>query len=1441
MQDAIECPSRAVLQAFHAGELSKSSFEEVRAHLEQCPKCRAVLNTFGASQDGWMARLQRPEASAAGFREVAAQLKMAEPPVAKSELPKLAKDEPTLAVFVHRLLDCGLMTPKEYQVFLDGLPAENRPTTARELAQAMHRQDMLSGFQAQAIWQGKTRGLVVGNYVILDRLGKGGMGQVYKARHRRMDRIVALKLLPTNAMKSADLVQRFQREVRAAAKLSHQNIVTAYDADEDQGLHFLVMEYVDGMDLAALVKRHGTLAVSAAVDYVLQAARGLEYAHQHGVIHRDIKPHNLLIDRHRNVKVLDMGLARLEGSIEPSNVPGIAVADDGLTQIGQVMGTLDYMPPEQALDTRLADARADVYSLGCTLYYLLNGHSPYGGDSMARKIAAHRMAPIPSLRTLRSDVPESLDVVFQKMLAKRPEDRQRTMTAVIAELERCHVEDISNAPSLPDASASFLDTMNLEQADLDTASQQLKPAILSESLLRRSLAISERLIAPGRQLLQHMGKRRRISLAVAVGLGLLAVSLFGIVAKSVSTTSGDREMTRAELEPPVPPPTLPLAPPPAIAPFDAKKAKEHQAAWAKHLGVPVETTNSIGIKLVLIPPGEFDMGASDSQFEQLMKDCESHLKSVSDSTLRESYREYYTASTPQHRVVVTRPFYLSVCETTSTQYCAITGDMHTTFFSGSGIPDAPVAILPWEKARDFCTSLSQRPEEKAKGLVYRLPTEAEWEYACRAGTTTRYHSGDSIAELSKYAWFRAPQRLPLCGQKEPNAWGLHDMHGGVWEWCADRFAPDYYKYAPRENPIGPSSGEMHALRGGCCCDEALAICSFTRIGSKPAEDFCVGIRVIADIPSSNTKSLETAADLKVEQGANDPDKQSAESGPQELKTITGHAGEVAYVAFSPDGKTLASASFDRTIKLWDVATSANTATLEGHAEAVHCMAFSPDGGTLASGSFDGTVKLWNVAARTNTATLKGHANWVVSLAFDREGKKLASGSTDSTVKVWDVATGTNSATLQGHGDGVRSVAISPDGKTLASGSFDATVKLWDLATCENLATLNTDIADDCVVFSPDGKTLASGNRDGSIQLWDLASRTKMFTLKEHDKTIECMVFCADGKNLASGSCDRTIKFWDLTAHTCTATINTHTAEVASLALSPDGKTMVSGSYDKTIRFWDVSSCLAPTTRDRAEAVAPERSSGIQARWFGYGLGDEPGRWMPEVAPYTNVVWDNCWCLSDDARVPFEATLKSAQEHGLPVIVEIMGKDSFGKFLTTGMTIAGSYPNAVVGICVSYTETTPLDWSNFCATAKKLLPRAKLLFLAGWNADPSTQPVPDEIDVLVLGIDCTTVEEARRQIKERFPLWSAKSGNRPILLAWTNSGCNCVPQCQPGVYRTLAEFAKSNQLAGFIAAFYGTLHLGDNSLVPINTRPELVQEMRDIGKDWGAGSEERRHQ
>jgi serine/threonine-protein kinase len=242
-----------------------------------------------------------------------------------------------------------------------------------DLARELVRRGWATVYQLRLVWAGRGSELVLGQYVLLDRLGEGGMGQVFRARHLRLDRIDALKVIRPEHVASPHAHARFLREARAAARLSHPNIVRVYDAGESGGTLFLAMEYLPGIDLARLVQAAGPLPPGEACDYLRQAALGLQHAHERGLVHRDVKPANLLLaEEQGTIKILDMGLARLRPAEEEQSA-------SGLTESGTLMGTLDYMAPEQAMDPHGVDIRADLYSLGCTLYFLLTGRPPFPG------------------------------------------------------------------------------------------------------------------------------------------------------------------------------------------------------------------------------------------------------------------------------------------------------------------------------------------------------------------------------------------------------------------------------------------------------------------------------------------------------------------------------------------------------------------------------------------------------------------------------------------------------------------------------------------------------------------------------------------------------------------------------------------------------------------------------------------------------------------------------------------------------------------------------------------------------------------------------------------------------------------------------------------------------------------------------------------------------
>jgi serine/threonine protein kinase len=331
-------------------------------------------------------------------------------PVSNDELISLVRkselvDEPRLAHCLQQL------DPE----VLAGEPAR--------LAEALVAHGLLTSFQAEQMLQGKCRGFNIGPYKILERLGSGGMALVYLCDDPERQRRVAIKVLPNTRAQDLEYLKRFYREARVAAALDNPHIVRTFDIDHDGRVNFQVMEYVDGSLLHDIVQKFGPLSIPRACDYIRQAAQGLQHAHEASLVHRDIKPGNLILDRSGTVRILDMGLARV--STDES--------EEVITR--GIIGTPDYLAPEQAQDSHNVDIRADIYALGCTFYYLLTGGPPFPEGSVAQKLLWHQTRVPTPLRAFRPEVPEALAAVVHKMLAKNRDNRFQTPVEIVEALE----------------------------------------------------------------------------------------------------------------------------------------------------------------------------------------------------------------------------------------------------------------------------------------------------------------------------------------------------------------------------------------------------------------------------------------------------------------------------------------------------------------------------------------------------------------------------------------------------------------------------------------------------------------------------------------------------------------------------------------------------------------------------------------------------------------------------------------------------------------------------------------------------------------------------------------------------------------------------------------------------------------------------------------------
>ncbi len=450
------CPTHKLLTAYALGTLPLDCCEQIDRHLEQCPDCQAELETCGNAGDTFLSRLQQPD-SAIEFL-----------------------DEEQCAQVMARVAAIG---------------HEPSFTTQRQLDEA--------GSSTTDLGE-------IGPYQLLAKLGAGGMGTVYKAFHPKLKRVVALKMLPTERMQDQQAIARFEREMEAVGRLDHPHIVRATDAGEQDDKHFLVMEYVEGIDLSDLVRRHGPLSVADSCELIRQAAVGLEHAFQASLVHRDIKPSNLMLTTDGSVKILDLGLALL---------PETGEAGRELTTTGQAMGTLDYMAPEQGGDSHEVDIRADIYALGATLYKLLTGEAVFAGEKYntpVQKLTALAITPAPDIQSRRSDVPAELGAIVHRMISKDRDERFSTPSEVAKAL----------ASFAADAELYALMGHTEDSGDLS-----VKPAVTTSttSLRKKSEAIqTDSQLAKARQgsrvSASRKGKRLLLFIALAVGMvGLLAL------------------------------------------------------------------------------------------------------------------------------------------------------------------------------------------------------------------------------------------------------------------------------------------------------------------------------------------------------------------------------------------------------------------------------------------------------------------------------------------------------------------------------------------------------------------------------------------------------------------------------------------------------------------------------------------------------------------------------------------------------------------------------------------------------------------------------------------------------------------------------------------------------------------------------------------------------
>jgi len=1095
----------------------------------------------------------------------------------------------------------------------------------------------------------------LGDYLIVREIGRGGMGIVYEAIQQSLGRHVALKVLPWSSEESAAHVERFRLEARAAARLHHTNIVPVFGVGEQDGTHYFAMQYIRGESLDLIVEklrriRRGQDCVAAddpvsrtrsgaegspspasahpaaappgrpadepgdeplslfsdvkssesayfrsVARVALQAAEALGYAHEQGIVHRDVKPSNLMIDVHGTVWVTDFGLSKAEGS-------------DGPTQTGDIPGTLRYMAPERFEGH--FDARSDLYALGATLYELLTLRPLFEELSRPRLLEQVRHKEPTPPRKVDARIPRDLEVICLKCLNKEPTGRYGSLAELAAELRRFLAgETIRARPvgmlgrgwrwcrrnpavagSLGVVAAALVAVAGLS---LVYANRQANDAGRIRELIVQKTIESEKAKDETRRAILRLAILDYERGQAACEHGELGPGLLQLTASwRAALEAGDlgwQETARASLsawqrEYRGPESIFSHQGSVLVAAFspDGKTvltasndytARLWDAATARPIGPPLRHQSSVSAA-AFSPDGTMVITGSADRTARLW-DAATGLPA--GPPLQHRGYVYSVAFSPDGKTVLTGGF-----DKMARLWDAATGrpvgpplghqkEVNLVRFSPDGktiLTACDGTVRLWDRATGRTVGSPLQHQGIVMGMVAMFSPDGKTVLTSSFGNTARLWdaaTGQPVGLPFQHHGVICAAVFSPDGKRVLT--GSYDRTARLWDAAGQPIGrPMQHQGQVRSVAFSPDG---KAVITGCLDRTARLWDAATAEPIGPPLEHQGLVRAVTFSPDGR----------RVLTGSDDGAARIWETAAiRPSWRLLPHEQPVSSAAFHPDGKIVVTGSTDRSVRLWDAASGRLIGSPLRHEAPVYAVAFSPDGDSVATGCNDGTARLWSTTTQKPIGMPSPHETSVTSLAFSPDGMMVVLGSHDRT-RLWEPSSGKLIQALP-YDTPVLAVAFSPGGKTLLTGSMDQTARLWDVATRQPVGQLLQHQGFVyAVAFSPDGKTLLTGCADGRAQLWDSSSGDRVGASLRHQGYVRAVAFSPDGKTLITGCGDGAARLWE-TSTGRLISIMKHQEAVLAVAFSPDGNTVLTAGADQTARLWPM-----PNLSDDVNRVA----------------------------------------------------------------------------------------------------------------------------------------------------------------------------------------------------------------------------------------------------------------